>query len=245
MTHLLNEGNCFNLQRDKKRLDAIIDQNPTFYRYVPIHRMLELLRKQQIAFVNPKKWSDPFDNFLFRALDKSEARDSFLDALYVLCFTLNPHSQAYWQNYSTDGWAARLEIRTREFFQCLLQSTDDIWLGRIKYIAESELRARLRSKKGLKASLLEKAPNRTFIDFFHLKRWPFKYEEEVRVMIHSTKLKEGIKKLDIEPSKVINSIRLDPRMSSEEAIVYKDYLKKFSIELTKSQLFTKRAIKIQ
>lgn len=245
MTHLLNEGNCFNLRLNKKRLEAVVRHYPVIYRYVPIHRMLQLLQKNQIAFINPRKWSDPFDNFLFQVLDKNELEGSFLDNLCVACFTLNPHSQAYWQNYSSDTWAARLEFRTRELLECLLQSTHDVWLGRVKYIAESALRAKLRNKQGLKASLTDKSPNRTFIEFFHFKRWPFKYEEEIRLMLHCNKVKDGIKQFDVNASHILKSIRLDPRMSTEEAIVLKEYIGKFNIEVTKSQLFTKRSIKIK
>jgi hypothetical protein len=245
MTHLLNEGNCFNLRLNNGRLEAFIQRYPYVYRYVPINRMLNILQKNQMFFVSPKKWPDPFDNILFRSLDRTEMQNSFLDSLYVLCFTLNPHSQAYWQNYSTDSWAVRLEIRTRELFEYILQSKDEVWLGRMRYIAESELRARLKNKKGLRDSLIQKTPNRTFIEFFHLKRWPFKYEEEVRLMIHSTKMIDGIKKIRIEPQRLINTIRLDPRMTKEEAIVFKNYIQAFNIGVTKSQLFTKRSIKIQ
>jgi hypothetical protein len=230
MSHLLKEGNCFNLRLNKKRLEAIVKHYPVIYRYVPINRMLQLLQKNQIAFINPRKWSDPFDNFLFRVLDKAELEASFLDNICVACFTLNPHSQAYWRNYSTDTWAARLEIRTHELLECLLDENEDVWLGRVKYIAESELRARLKNKNGLKASLVGQSPNRTFIEFFHLKRWPFKYEDEIRIMLHCKKAKDGVKKFPVEAPKIIKSIRLDPRMSSEEAIVLKEYIGKFDIK---------------
>lgn len=245
MTHLLNEGNCFNLRLNKKRLEAVVRRHPVVYRYVPINRMLQLLQENKMAFVNPRKWSDPFDNFLFRVLDRAELEGSFLATICVACFTLNPHSQAYWQNYSSDTWAARLEIRTRELLECLLKENKDVWLGRVRYIAESELRARLKNKKGLKASLLDKSPNRTFIEFFHLKRWPFKYEDEIRIMLHCRKVKDGVKKFAVEAPRIVKSIRLDPRMSTEEAIVLKEYIQKFNIEVTKSQLFTKRSIRIR
>lgn len=245
MTHALNEGNCFNLRLNKKRLAAVVKDYPVIYRYVPVNRMLELLQKNQMAFINPRKWSDPFDNFLFRVLEKNELEGSFLNDICVACFTLNPHSQAYWRNYSSDTWAARLEIRTREFLERLLNANDNVWLGRVKYIPESELRARLKNKKGLKAALLDTSPNRTFIEFFHLKRWPFKYEDEIRVMLHCQKVKEGVKKLAVHAPTIVKSIRLDPRMSSEEAIVLKEYIQRFGVEATKSQLFSKRSIRIQ
>jgi hypothetical protein len=245
VNRLLNEGNCFNLRLNKKRLEEIAKRHPVIYRYVPIDRMLQLLQKKQMAFISPRKWSDPFDNFLFRVLNKAEMDGSFLDSICVLCFTLNPHSQAYWQNYASDTWAARLQIRTHEFLECLLEANENVWLGRVKYIAESALRARLKNKRGLKSALTDKSPNRVFIDFFHLKRWPFKYEDEIRIMLHCQKVKDGVKKIDVDAPKIIKSIRLDPRMSIEEAIVLKEYIGKFGIEVTKSQLFTKRSIKIQ
>ena len=71
---------------------------------------------------------------------------------------------------------------------------------------------------------------------------PFKYEEEVRFLIKTNKVKGNFKSYNIKISKIIEEVRLDPHMGKYQEIALKEYLKKFSIKVTKSQLFSGKKI---
>lgn len=229
---------------NQSKINAFINKNEYIYRYLPMDRMLATLQKATLTFVNPDKWKDPFDNFLFKQTLRAGST-SFLKSLYCLCFTLNPHSQAYWENYSSDGFAARFKINTKNFINFLLSIKEPVWLGKMEYLYESKLVEKIKNIKGLKEAISRNGPNDLFLKAFHYKRMPFKYEEEIRILIKGQENPQGLRKYKIDIRGIIEEIRLDPRISKPEELAWKDYLKKFDIKTTKSQFFIKKNILLQ
>lgn len=213
------------------------------YKYVPLERMLEILQKQQIVFVNPFMWSDPFDSFIFkRFITKPD--NLLLESLYCMCLTLNPHSEAYWKTYASKNYTARLNIDPSPFFSFINDNTTNFWLGKMKYIKESLFIEEIGKLRGLKASFKLKEPNDVFMKAFLMKRMPFQYEEEVRILINSKPNEDRLKRYKCSISDFIKEIRLDPRMTKPEETALKNYIKQFGIKVTKSQLFTEKKIVI-
>lgn len=231
------------IESNRKEIDDFCDKNRYIYRFLPLERLLEILHKNQITFVSPSKWNDPFDNFLFK--QSINANNTFLNRLFVLCFTHNSHSQAYWKTYAPEGFGVRLSIRPKPFLDLLMKSNDKIWLGKMNYLFEKTLVSKLKSTSGLRDSLALEEPNDTFFNTFHLKRMPFKYEEESRISILTPKGREdGLRRIEINPNEIISQIYLDPRMGNQETKAWKSYLGKFDITVKKSLLFKEKNIKI-
>jgi len=224
-------------------IDKFCGENEYIYRFLPLERFLETIQTKKLSFVSPKKWNDPFDNFLFRQEIKNN--DNFLNKIFVLCFTQNPHSQAYWKTYANEGFCVRLKIRTKELIELLRNSKDKVWLGKMKYLNETKLVEELQQTKGLKKSLEYDKINELFIKTFLLKRRPFQYEKESRIIVQSNAVESGIKKFNIDIKKIIKDIYLDPRMGKHEELAWKDYLKQFDIPVRKSLLFKEKNIAIQ
>jgi hypothetical protein len=225
-------------------INKFCEDHKYIYKYLPFERFLEVLHKKQLAFVSPTKWNDPFDNFLFKYKnEKSEI--TFLNKLFVGCFTLNPHSQAYWKTYAPEGYSVRLQFETRKLFGLISKLKDRAWYGELNYKRENEIVEIFQNTEGLKDSLEEKDINDIFLKVFTLKRKPFEYEKEVRIIIESNRIKEGIRKVNIELKDFISSIYLDPRIKTNEEIAFKEYLRHFGIKVTKSQLFQERKITIK
>lgn len=240
----MKEGDYIVLnETNRNEIDKFCNENEYIYRYLPLERFLEVLQTNKLAFVSPHKWNDPFDNFLFRQETKN--KNTFLNKLYVLCFTHNPHSQAYWKTYAPEGYAVRLRIKSKEFIELMLNEKNRVWLGKMKYVRESKLIEVLQQTKGLKDAIESDKINNIFIEKFLLKRLPFKYEEESRIIVQSYHLKSGIKSKNIILKDIIKDIYLDPRMGTHETIAWKNYLKQFNITVLKSQLFVDKKIKIQ
>ena len=141
---ILNDSN-------RTEIDKFCSEQEFIYRYLPIERFLEVMQTNKLAFVSPKLWNDPFDNFLFK--QKIENKSTFLNKLYVLCFTHNPHSQAYWKTYAKEGYCVRLKIRSKEFLSLMLNEKNRVWLGKMKYIRETKLIEELQQTKGLKDAI--------------------------------------------------------------------------------------------
>ena len=232
------------LDSNSQVIDKFCQEHKYIYRYLPFERFLEVLHKKQLAFISPTKWNDPFDNFLFKRKIENPG-SSFLNKLFVGCFTLNPHSQAYWKTYAPDGYSVRLQFETRKLFDLISKLKDRAWYGELNYKRESEIVEIFQNTEGLKDSLEEKEVNDIFLKVFTLKRKPFEYEKEVRIIIESGKIKEGIRRVNIDLKDFITGIYLDPRIKTNEEIAFKSYLHNFGIKVTKSQLFQERKITIK
>src|SRR5690606_7085862 len=99
-----------------------------------VDRFLEMVYKNKMAFVSPLKWKDPLDRFLFK--ESEGFRNCFLHRVYVVCFTLTPHSQAYWKEYAPKGYGIRIKINSKNFFDSVFRYRKDCWFGKLNYVAE-------------------------------------------------------------------------------------------------------------
>lgn len=232
------------IESNRELIDEFCKENEYIYRFLPLERLLEMLHKNEITFVSPNKWNDPFDNFLFRQNEKNIK--SFLDRYFVLCFTHNSHSQAFWKTYSPNGLGVRLKLRPKVLLELLMNSKHKVWLGKMNYVYETKFVEEIQSKIGLKSNLKDNEPNDIFLNAFHLKRRPFKYEDESRISILSKDAKnDGLIKLKFSPDNLISEIYLDPRMGMHETKAWKTYLSKYNIPVKKSLLFKEKKINIQ
>jgi hypothetical protein len=232
------------LDSNSQVIDKFCREHKYIYRYLPFERFLEVMHKKQLAFLSPNKWNDPFDNFLFK-YDIQNKDNSFLNKLFVGCFTLNPHSQAYWQTYAPEGYSVRLQFESRKLFDLILKLKDRAWFGELNYKRETEIVEIFQNTEGLKGALEENEVNDTFLKVFTLKRMPFEYEKEVRIIIESKSIKEGIRRVNIDLKDLIHGIYLDPRIKTNEEKAFKEYLKQFGVEVTQSKLFQQKNIVIR
>lgn len=240
----MEEGNFIQVLNKKKNDIEFFQSGKYIYRFLPLERLLETLHNKQLTFVSPTKWNDPFDNFLFR--QQGISRDSFLNRLYVMCFTHNPHSQAYWKTYSPNEHCVRLRLRKDILIKVMKSIPEKVWVGKMKYEYETKLVEKLQNTKGLSTSLQKQNPDDIFLKTFHLKRMPFKYEEESRISILTLKEKpKGLRKINFEPTQLISQMYLDPRMGDHEVKAWKKYLEPYKIPTQRSLLFKNKKIIIQ
>jgi hypothetical protein len=232
------------LDSNNQVIDKFCREHEYIYRYLPFERFLEVMHKKQLAYLSPTKWNDPFDNFLFK-YEIQNKDNSFLNKLYVGCFTLNSHSQAYWKAYASEGYSVRLQFETRKLLNLILRLKDRAWFGELNYKRESEIVEIFQNTEGLKSALEENEVNDTFLKVFTLKRMPFEYEKEVRIIIESKSIKKGIRRVNIDLKDLIHGIYLDPRIKTNEEIAFKKYLESFGVKVTKSQLFQEKNIVIK
>ena len=239
---MIKSGEYFKVdEKTSYIMEQFISKHKFIYRYLPMEYLLDSIQNNQMVFINPKKWNDPFDNYMFK-LPESKTDESFTSNIFCQCITLNPHSQAYWKTYGDNGFAARLKISTKEYLDSIKNTKLQFWIGKMDYMRESILIEKFREIKNLKTTLSSPIVSNEFLTAFFLKRKPFEYEEEIRLLIKSKKTKTGLKKIKVSNSDIIKEIRLDPRMGKSETIAWKSYLKSFNIEVTKSQLFTDKKI---
>lgn len=224
-------------------IESISNEHQYFYKYLPLEFLLDSFENGDLIFVNPNLWNDPFDNYLFKVAEEEFKDKTFTKDLFCYCMTLNPHSQAYWNTYGNGGFAVRMRINTREFLRVMKSSNLKVWIGKLKYYAETDFIRELRSIKGLKSELNSQMITPSFLRGFILKRKPFEYEREVRILIESSRRLDNLKRLNAKMPQIVNELRLDPNMKRYEEMAWKIYLKnRYNVKVTKSQLFIEKTI---
>lgn len=241
----MKEGEYLLLNESAAETDLFCREHQYLYRYLPIEFFLESMQKNQLTFINPRLWKDPFDNFLFKKVQEEQNDTSLLHSLYAMCLTLNAQSQAYWKNYADFSYSVRVRIDSRTLMNILNTMNRKVWVCRMKYYSEKTLIEMISSTQGLKKSLSISEPNETFMKIFLSKRKAFEYENEVRILVKSTPNKPGLryfKKFKME--ELYKGILLDPRIGDAETLALKEYLAQFNIPVSKSSLFQDKIIEI-
>lgn len=93
------------------------------YRIIPVERLFELFASRQNVLVKPKRWEDPFENFILKARvqlpDGACAIIGFRDQFYGQCWTLQSALDAMWRIYSPKSEAVRVRSRVRKLAESL------------------------------------------------------------------------------------------------------------------------------
>ena len=89
-------------------INSLVNHKKHIYRFLPIERMIETLEKSKLTFINPSKWSDPFDKFLF---NKTLNSGNFLNSVFCLCLKEQLFRQHGWTRrggqWGANSWNRR------------------------------------------------------------------------------------------------------------------------------------------
>jgi hypothetical protein len=196
------------------------------YRIISIERLFELFASRQNVLVKPKKWEDPFENFILRCRiqlpDGRYATFGFQDKFYAQCWTFQSASDAMWRIYSRTSDAVRVRSTIRKLFESLRRNCgewarDEAFIGRVEYLDEKKLE---RFAKGVLRSDEGFLSMRLFAGTLLVKRPAFRHEREVRLIFtphDKNKADSDLFPYPVNPNELIDQIMIDPRMSAEAA----------------------------
>ncbi|GAB6071137.1 hypothetical protein JCM30760_22340 [Thiomicrorhabdus hydrogeniphila] len=212
---MLNKNNFIDIDLDIK--DQYI------YRIISIDRLTELFSEKQNVLVSPKKWEDPFENFILNSkarLPDGEIVDfGFRDDFYGQCWTRHKASDAMWRIYSPDSNGVRIRTTIPKLAHSLatgLQPWQNIqcFIGKVKYLNDRKMMgfANTVFKGKINPEAYELA--KTLL----IKRPAFRHENEVRLLYFEKEndKSETIYKYGIDPHYLIDQIMIDPRLDYSE-----------------------------
>jgi len=213
--------------------------NQPIYRIIPCRIFEEMLIEQKNYLRKPKKWNDPFENFILNATgvlpDGEEATFSFRDSQYGQCWSLDKDSEAVWRVFCPDGKGVQLETTVNKLYKSLSEQTDTLssFIGKVSYHKKDTL-----LKKGKTIYLTSDGIGIASTLLF--KRIEFSYEKEIRLiyMRNNNKNAQNICWGDtisypIVPNDLFNQVVLDPRMNDCEFQEWKMKFKELRMEETK------------
>lgn len=187
------------------------------YRIMPIQRVLQAIKEEQLVLVKPKKWDDPFENALLAAAfeleDGEQTTFAAKDSVYGQCWTLHRETDAMWRIYSASKDGVRIMSTPRKLLKALQQSDKKFhavrcFVGRVQYLYKADLlktfgRIDLMSTdgSGIAESLL-------------YKRKEFTHEREVRLIYNGPdgECLSDVYPFKIDVNEVFDKLTFDPRM---------------------------------
>ncbi|MCF0069772.1 hypothetical protein LZD49_04765 [Dyadobacter sp. CY261] len=216
------------------------------YRIISVGRLFELFSNRQNVLVKPKLWEDPFENFMMNST--GELKDGrlfsigFREHFFGQCWTRTKESDAMWRIYSYKKEGARISTTPRKLLKALYDSGGQFrdiscFIGKVNYYTTTRLQTLLQSNG---PSWMTDSTGVGQAQTLLFKRYPFKHENEVRIIYNSQGKVNGDKfSFPIDPFKLIDDIVFDPRMEYKEFSNYKSQIKAlgFSRRIVKSNLY--------
>lgn len=161
----------------------------SFYRYMSVSHILEMLKKREISFVYPKLWLDPYET---KFLETDYSRFNYKQPkIYCLCTrNNNDNEEASWKNYANAKEPiARVEFNGVKLFEVLEQFSKQydchIYLSKVDYkLKKCEIDGMSkRVASSNYAKYIDCFDEQKYISIMSLKRRAFSYEDEWRIFI--------------------------------------------------------------
>ncbi len=186
------------------------------YRYMPIHRLWQMLSTGKIFFLRTTKWDDPFEAFLAKryCTAKEQNFDLINSDKYFLCCTTKSERDHFWRNYTPnkDGVRVTFDLSSLRRIDSRIIAKD------VRYPPRDEIRDLLKNiaKKTLTEAQLT--------DLYFIKRKAFEDEDEYRLMLEDKSHSGDAIGIDLRPDMVITRILFDPRIDADTYERHKQFI---------------------
>jgi hypothetical protein len=192
-----------------------------------------MFRKQEITLVRPRKWDDPFENYItsakFNLKDGSFRRLPERNLIYGTCWTKKAISDAMWRIYSPDKISVRIKstptLVANELNAALSNYKKSGWyIGKVSYLTQKKI---VQQASKLAKEILDKSSENAAAKSVLFKRNAFSHEQEVRILVCDRhKLGEnGILHIKCDPHNIVQSVLTDSRAPDEWLDIYSTYLR--------------------
>jgi hypothetical protein len=163
-------------------------------RYTSLPVLLDILQTKQLTLLNPKLWDDKNDS---EAVFEYKKRKG-VKGIFVGCFSYGDETVHHWKTFSHGSSGCCIQFNTNRLLS-IIDKIPGARYGKVLYSKLSDI------ESGRKTIKLDKIP--------FTKRWPYRCEEEYRVIIESD-LEDSFYKIGI-PLNVISRITFSQQMPKE------------------------------
>ena len=171
-------------------------------RYTTLPVLVDMLRRRLLVLLDPKAWDDKNDTEVLLEYKRRKK----LKSLFALCCSLGDETIHHWQTFAPGMSGCCIEFHTDQLTD-LLQDREGIRLGPVVYKRIKELDDRTIRVNAMPFT----------------KRWPYRCEEEYRIIWESRKEAIGYEVgFDL---RMICKITINQRMPDQVYATIRDYLR--------------------
>ena len=175
-------------------------------RFTTLPVLIDLLRRKKIVLLSPEKWEDRNDAEIMLEYKKREK----LEHLYAVCFSEGDETIHHWTAFSSGSSGCCIEF-DRKLLLDEIDKIHGIRMGSVNY----------KKLKDVKSGAIE------ISDIPFTKRWPYRCEEEYRIIFESknaSAASNGLFDIDIS-LKCIRKITISQRMPEQVYQTIREYLR--------------------
>jgi hypothetical protein len=200
-------------------LDASEIEKP-IYRVFSKHRLKEVFETSRLSLVKPRKWDDPFENFLFNSIGQTiegkKISFGIRENFFGQCWTLHRETDAMWRIYSPDKDGIKVKTSIHRLFSSFYDSQGKFrelscFIGKVKYLSQNDIIS-IATSGGFSPNIVDQSgvgQAQTLL----IKRYEFRHENEVRLIYNAQKdLGTDADSFKIKPNELFDEIIFDPRM---------------------------------
>jgi len=230
-----------NLTREK-----FLDSYTQIARFTNLERFIEILKTSEFTFINPSKWTDPFERFFLEREYIIEDKKLTLPAkgrVYSVCFSSTISSDAFWKVYAPKEDGVRLLIDSEKLLTNFLDLIRDanVYVGKVNYQITKEFYKISFDTDLLIEEIEKKEIGEQQIQLLLKKRKSFLYEDEIRIIVvpKKTQKNKQVYKLPTDIRNFTDSYTLDPRLGKNQASLLKEYFSQyFLFKVSHSNLYS-------
>jgi hypothetical protein len=222
------------------------------FRVFSIDRLIQVFSEKELTLVKPRKWDDPFENYLLNCTGEFEAGQYIFsnsrERFFGQCWTSTRESDALWRIYAPNKDGVRVTSTSKKLVTALCTATNDndSFVGKVRYYKTDALTAILNNVELIK-HLKNDSSNVDLAKTLLMKRLPFQHENEIRLLhVTQTNSEDDFFKFQIDPFSLLDEIVFDPRMDYSIFSKWKLALKKmgYNRKIVKSNLYKIPDLKI-
>ena len=202
-----------------------LDLSEDVYRIFNYEYFLNDFKDKKLTLVHPLEWQDPFENFFLNAVGKREdgmlvdfgpVRNSF----YSQCWSLKKECDGLWRNYKGQNeFAIQVKTNTKKLFNSIYDINNTFhylsnFIGKVDYVSDEEIMSFFNER----VDFSNFQSGMEFALTLLIKRLPFSYEEEVRIIVkagESYDTTNSLLKIELDLNQIIEEIIFDPWISDE------------------------------
>lgn len=204
-----------------------LDLSENIYRIFNYDYFINDLRDNKLTLVHPHGWNDPYENFFLNADGIREdgmevSFEGVKNSFYGQCWSLKKECDGLWRNYKGENeFAIQVKTNVHKLFNSVYDINNafhylSYFIGKVEYVENQAFVEYFEEK----VDFNNFQSGMEFATTILVKRKPFAYEEEVRVIVRTESdtnhdNTNNLLRVSSDLSNVIEEIIFDPWVTDE------------------------------